>query len=103
MTTPCPRRTPSSSFALGWIAGPSTENAAHEPERALRILADREGISPQAFANVAEHDIRMIAPADRAAYLAPNGQVAEAVRRSREILTAGQNSTRRVSSPIHRT
>lgn len=74
------------------------EFAAREPERAWRILADREGISPQAFANVVEHDIRRIAPADRAAYLAPKGQVAEAVRRSRDVLRAGRNSARRVSS-----
>ncbi len=73
------------------------EFAAREPERAFRVMAARERISPEAFATVVQNDLRMIAPTDRAAYLAPTGQVAEAVRRSRDVLRASQTSTRRVS------
>ena len=60
---------------------------ADKPEVAMRIMADREGISPEAFANFLRSDLRMIQPQDRAAYLTTGGPVAVAIQRSHEILS----------------
>ncbi len=61
--------------------------AGHKPDVAMRIMADREGISPEAFANFLRNDLRMIQPQDRAAYLTAEGPVALAIQRSHEILS----------------
>jgi NitT/TauT family transport system substrate-binding protein len=58
-----------------------------EPDVAMRIMSDRESISPEAFANFLRNDMRMIRPQDRNAYLTADGPVALAIQRSHEILS----------------
>lgn len=61
--------------------------AATNSDTAMRIMSDREGISPEAFASFLRSDLRMIQPQDRAAYLTADGPVAVAIQRSHEILS----------------
>lgn len=69
--------------------------AQEHPDIAYQVMADREGVSADAFASVARNDLRMIAPEDRPKYLAPGGPVATAVGRSLAILRECQMTSRR--------
>ncbi len=60
--------------------------ARDHPAEAHAIMARREGITPEEFAASLTDGIRILAPADQAEYLRPNGRLSKVIDRTDRIL-----------------
>jgi len=60
--------------------------ARQHPADAYRIMAAREGITPDEFCAILTNDIRMLTEADQAAYLRPDGKLAAVIDATDRIL-----------------
>lgn len=67
-----------------------------QPEEAYRILAAREGITPQEMQEVFRDEITMIPAAERAAYLSATGHVVKATLRTHDILREYRGAAGRI-------
>ena len=51
-----------------------------QPEEATRIMADREGLSPQEFRELLTEGMTLVAPGEQAQYLRPGGPLQKTVQ-----------------------
>jgi NitT/TauT family transport system substrate-binding protein len=74
------------------------------PADAHRIMAEREGISPEAFATALTDGVRLVDASGQAAYFGPNGKLQEVIARTQAVLLQTQQinaSSRPVAELVH--
>jgi NitT/TauT family transport system substrate-binding protein len=62
--------------------------ASAHPDEAYRLMAARENLDPQDFANILRNDLQVLRAADQPFYLGANGLLMQALQHTQEVLLA---------------